>query len=73
MVCLEFLGSKNDIPPTDDNQKWDEDNATLVEPQEKKLRDLSNRSEHYNTMHADKTSLPKKRCVKYKKNNPILS
>ena len=46
-------GSKNDVPPTDDDQDEDEDDATPVEPQEKKPRDLSNRPDHYNTMHAD--------------------
>ena len=46
-------GSKNDVPPTDDDQYGDEDDAAPVEPQEKKPRDLSNRPEHYNTMHAD--------------------
>ena len=46
-------GSKNDVPPTDDGQDENEDDATAVEPLEKKPRDLSNRPDHYNTMHAD--------------------
>ena len=46
-------GSKNDEPPTGDGQEGDEDDATPVGPQEKEPRDLSNRPDHYNTMHAD--------------------
>ena len=46
-------GSNNDVPPTDDGQEGDEDDATPEEPQAKKPRDLSNRPDHYNTMHAD--------------------
>ena len=46
-------GSRNDVPPTDDDHDGDEDDATPVGPQEKRPRDLSNRPEHYNTMHAD--------------------
>ena len=46
-------GSKNDVPPTDDGQEGDEEDATPVEPQEKKPRDLSNLPDHYNTMHSD--------------------
>jgi len=33
--------------------EMNEDDATAVEPLEKKPRDLSNRPDHYNTMHAD--------------------
>ena len=44
-------GSRNDIPPKDDEQ--DEDETIPAIPQEKKPRDLSNRPEHYNKMHAD--------------------
>ena len=46
-------GSKNDAPPTDDDQEEEEDDAVPAEPQEQKPRDLSNRPDHYNTMHAD--------------------
>ena len=46
-------GSKNDIPPTDDSQEEEEEDAAPTEPQEKKPCDLSNRPDHYNTMHAD--------------------
>ena len=46
-------GSKNDVPPTDDGQDEEEEDAAPAEPQEKKPRDLSNRPDHYNTMHAD--------------------
>ena len=46
-------GSNNDVPPTDDGQEGDEEGATPVGPQENKPRDLSNRPDHYNTMHAD--------------------
>ena len=44
-------GSRNDIPPKDDEQ--DEEETIPAVPQEKKPRDLSNRPEHYNKMHAD--------------------
>ena len=43
-------GSRNDALADDEEQ--DEETAP-VEPQEKKPRDLSNRPDHYNTMHAD--------------------
>ena len=43
-------GSRNEEPADDEEQE--EDTAPVV-PQEKKLRDLSNRPDHYNTMHAD--------------------
>ena len=43
-------GSKNDAPADDEEQ---EEESAPVEPQEKKPRDLSNRPDHYNTMHAD--------------------
>ena len=46
-------GSKNDVPPTDDGQEEEEENASPVEPQEKKPRDLSNRPDHYEKGHAD--------------------
>ena len=46
-------GSKNDVPPTDEDRDEEEEAAAPVEPQEKKPRDLSNRPDHYNTMHAD--------------------
>jgi len=46
-------GSKNDVPPTDDDLEEEEGNAAPAETQEKKPRDLSNRPGHYNTMHAD--------------------
>ena len=46
-------GSKNDVPPTGDDQEEEEDVAAPAEPEEKKPRDLSNRPDHYNTMHAD--------------------
>ena len=45
-------GSKNDAPATDDGQEEEED-AVPAEPREQKPRDLSNRPDHYNTMHAD--------------------
>lgn len=43
-------GSKNDVPAEDEEQ---EEDTTSVELQEKKPRDLSNRPDHYNKMHAD--------------------
>ena len=43
-------GSRNDAPIDDEEE---EEEAAPVEPQEKKPRDLSNRPDHYNTMHAD--------------------
>ena len=43
-------GSRNDAPADDEEQE--EETAPVV-PQEKKPRDLSNRPDHYNTMHAD--------------------
>ena len=43
-------GSKNDALADDEEH---EEDAAAVEPQEKKPRDLSNRPDHYNTMHAD--------------------
>ena len=46
-------GSKNDVPPTDEDRDEEEEAAAPAEPQEKKPRDLSNRPDHYNTMHAD--------------------
>ena len=46
-------GSKNDVPPTDDDQEDEDEDAAPAETQEKKPRDLSNRPDHYNTMHAD--------------------
>ena len=46
-------GSKNDVPPTDDGQDEEEEDAAPAEPQEKKPRDLSNRPDHYKTMSAD--------------------
>ena len=46
-------GSKNDVPPTDEDRDEEEEAAAPVEPLEKKPRDLSNRPDHYNTMHAD--------------------
>jgi hypothetical protein len=46
-------GSKNDAPPTDDDQEEEGDDAVPAEPQEQKPRDMSNRPDHYNTMHAD--------------------
>ena len=45
-------GSKNDTPAADDDAAEEVD-STRTDPQEKKLRDLSNRPEHYSTMHAD--------------------
>jgi hypothetical protein len=45
-------GSKNDTPP-DDEDEGEEGHCTAAEPQEKRPRDLSNRPECYNTMHAD--------------------
>ncbi len=36
-------GSKNDVPPTDDDLEEEEGNAAPAETQEKKPRDLSNR------------------------------
>ena len=46
-------GSKNDVPPTDDDLEDEDEAAAPSETQEKKPRDLSNRPDHYNTMHAD--------------------
>lgn len=46
-------GSKNNVPPTDDDQEGNGENSTPVKPQEKKPRDLSNRPDHHNTMHSD--------------------
>ena len=46
-------GSKNDVPPTDDDQEEDEEDVSSVEPQEQKPRDLSKRPDHYKTMSAD--------------------
>ena len=43
-------GSKTDVPAEDEEQ---EEDTTSVELQEKKPRDLSNRPDHYNKMHAD--------------------
>ena len=45
-------GSRNDTPPEDEDD-GEEGYSTAAEPQEKKPRDLSNRPEHHNTMHAD--------------------
>lgn len=45
-------GSRNDTPPEDEDEGED-GYITAAKPQEKKPRDLSNRPEHYNTMHAD--------------------
>ena len=46
-------GSKNDVPPTDDDLEGEEEDTAPAEPREKKPRDLSNRPDHYKTMHAD--------------------
>ena len=46
-------GSKNDVPPTNDDLEGEEEDTAPAEPQEKKPRDLSNRPDHYKTMHAD--------------------
>ena len=46
-------GSRNDVPPADDGQEDEDENAAPAEPQEKQPRDLTNRPDHYNTMHAD--------------------
>ena len=43
-------GSRNDAPADDEEQ---EEDIAPVEPRGKKLRDLSNRPAHYNTIHAD--------------------
>ena len=54
-------GSKTDVPAEDEEQ---EEDTTSVELLEKKPRDLSNRPDHYNKMHADvcviMSSLPKR-------------
>ena len=46
-------GSKNDVPPTDDDLEGEEEDTAPAEPWEKQPRDLSNRPDHYKTMHAD--------------------
>ena len=46
-------GSRNDVPPADGGQEDEDENAAPAEPQEKQPRDLTNRPDHYNTMHAD--------------------
>lgn len=46
-------GSKNDVPPTDDDLEGEEEDTAPAEPREKKPRDLSKRPDHYKTMHAD--------------------
>ena len=43
-------GSRRDVPPVEEPE---EEEAPLSEPPVKKERDLSNRPEHYNKMHAD--------------------
>lgn len=43
-------GSNNQVPPAEDDG---EEEASASEPPVKKERDLSNRPDHYNTMHAD--------------------
>ena len=39
-------GSKNDVPPTDDDQEKEGENAVPAEQQEEKPCDLSNRPDH---------------------------
>ena len=46
-------GSRNDVPPADGGQEDEDENAAPAAPQEKQPRDLTNRPDHYNTMHAD--------------------
>ena len=46
-------GSKNNVPSADDDLDEEEENDIPAEPQETKPRDMSNRPDHYNTMHAD--------------------
>ena len=43
-------GSKNDVPPVEDSE---EEESVSSEPPAKKERDLSNRPDHYQKMHAD--------------------